>query len=54
MAHIAIEGEVVEKRACVVPTHRCAPLRAQPMRVHEAVAGKKTQGRKQPYEARKP
>jgi len=52
VAHIATEGEVVEKCACVVPTRPRAPPRAQPVRVHEAAAGKKTQGRKQPYEAR--
>ena len=54
VAHIATEGEVVEKHACVVPTHPRAPTSAQPMRVHEVAAGKKTQGRKLPYEARKP
>ena len=54
VAHIATEGEVNEKRACVVPTRPRALVRAQRMRVHEVAAGKKTQGRKQPYEARKP
>jgi len=49
VAHIAIEGEVVEKRVCVVPACPRASLRAQPMRVHEVAAGKKPQGRKQPY-----
>jgi len=51
VAHIATEGEVVEKRACVVPTRPRAPPRAQPMRVHEVGVGKKTQGRKQGHEA---
>ena len=54
VAHIAAEGEVNEKRACVVFTRPRAPARAQPMRVHEAAVGKKTRGRKQPYEVRKP
>jgi len=40
--HIAAEGEVNEKRAHVVPTRPRAPARAQPMRVHEAVTGKKS------------
>ena len=54
MANIATEGEVVEKRVCVIPARPRAPSCAQPMRVHEATAGKKTRERKQPYEARKP
>ena len=54
VAHIATKGEVVEKRACVVPALPRAPPRTQPMRVHEVAVAKKTQGRKQPYEARKP
>ena len=54
VAHIAAEGEVNEKCACVVSTRPRAPARAQSMRVHEAATGKKSQGRKQPYESRKP
>jgi len=54
VAHIATKGEIVEKRACVVPARHSASPRAQPTRVHEAAVGKKTRGRKQPYEARKP
>ena len=54
VTHIAAEGEVNEKRACVVPTRPRALVRAQPMRVHEAATGKRNQGRKQPYEPRKP
>ena len=49
VAHIAVEGEVNERRVCVVPTRP----RAQPMRVHEAATDKKSQGRKQPYDSRK-
>jgi len=54
VAHIAVEGEVNEKRACVVPTRLGAPARAQPMRVHEAAMEKRNHGKKQPYEPRKP
>ena len=36
VAHIAAEGEVNEKRTCVVPTRPRAPSRPQPLRVHEA------------------
>ena len=54
VAHIAAEGEVNEKHACVVPTRPRAPACVQPMRVHEAATSKKNQGRKQPYEPRKP
>ncbi|XP_068503793.1 uncharacterized protein [Phaseolus vulgaris] len=54
MAHIVAEGEVNEKRVCVVPTRPRASTRALPMRVHEAATSKKSQGRKQPYEPRKP
>ena len=43
-----------EKCACVVPMCPQVPARAQPMRVHEATTGKKSPGRKQPYEPRKP
>jgi len=46
VAHIATEGEVVEKHACVIPMRPRAPPRPQPMRVHEATTGKKTQGKK--------
>ena len=42
VAHIAAEGEVNEKRACVVPTRPRAPARAQPMRVHEVATGKRS------------
>jgi len=46
MAHIATEGEVNEKRACLVPTHPRALVRAQHMRVHEAAMGEKNHGKK--------
>jgi len=46
VAHIATKGEVVEKHACMVPTRPRALPRVQPMRLYEAAAGKKTQGRK--------
>jgi len=54
VAHIAAEGEVNENCACVVPTRSRVPARAQPMRVNEAATSKKSQGRKQPHEPRKP
>ena len=54
VAHIATEGEVNEKRVCVVPTRPRSPSRAQPMRVHEAATGKRSHAKKQPYEPRKP
>jgi len=54
MAHIATEGEVNEKRACVVPSRPRASARVQPMRVHEATTEKRNHGKKQPYDPRKP
>ena len=54
VTHIATEGEVVEKRACLVSARPRAPPRAQLMRVHEAAVGKRPRGRKQPYEVGKP
>ena len=54
MAHIAVEGEVNEKRACVLPTRPRAPTRAQLVRVHEAATEKRAPAKKQPYEPRKP
>jgi len=42
VAHIVAEGEVNEKRACVVPTRPRAPARAQPVRVLEAATEKRT------------
>ena len=54
MAHIAAEGEVNEKRACVVPTRPRASARAQPVRVREATTEKRALTKKQPYEPRKP
>ena len=54
VAHIAAEGEVNEKRTCVVPTRPCAPGRPQPLRVHEATTEKKTHTKQQPYQPRKP
>jgi len=54
VAHIAAEGEVNEKRDSVVPARPRAPLHAPPLRVHEATTSKKNQGRKRPYEPRKP
>ncbi|XP_068503963.1 uncharacterized protein [Phaseolus vulgaris] len=54
VAHIASEGEVNEKRACVDPTRPRAPTHAQPMRVHEVATEKRNHGKKQPYEPRKP
>jgi len=54
VAHIAVEGEVNEKRTCVVSTRPRAPGRPQPLRVHEATTEKKTPAKQQPYEPRKP
>jgi len=54
VAHIAVEGEVNEKRTCVVPTHPHASGRPQPLRVHEATTEKKTPAKQQPYQPRKP
>ena len=54
VAHIAAEGEVNEKRTCIVPTHPRAPGRPQPLRVHEATTEKKTPAKQQPYQARNP
>ena len=54
VAHIAAEGEVHEKRTCVVPTLPRAPGRPQPLRVHEATTKKKTPAKQQPYQPRKP
>jgi len=41
VAHIATEGEVNEKRMCVVPTRPREPGRPQPLRVHEAATEKR-------------
>ena len=54
VAHVAVEGEVIEKRTCVVPTCPRAPGRPQPLRVHEATIEKKTPAKQQPYQPRKP
>ncbi|XP_068498162.1 uncharacterized protein [Phaseolus vulgaris] len=54
MEHIAIEGEVCEKRASVAPARPRAQLCAQLARVNEAATGRRGQERKRPYEARKP
>jgi len=54
VAHIVAEGEVNEKRTCVVPLHPRAPGRPQPMRVHEATTEKRAPAKQQPYEPRKP
>ena len=39
--HIAMEGEVCEKRASVTPARPRAQLRAQPARVNEVVTGRR-------------
>ena len=54
VAHIVAEGEVNEKRACIVPTRPRAPACVQPVRVHEAAIEKRPPTKKQPYEPRKP
>jgi len=54
VAHIATEGEVNEKRTCVVPTRPRASGQPQPLRVHEAKTEKKTLAKQQPYQPRKP
>ncbi|XP_068499430.1 uncharacterized protein [Phaseolus vulgaris] len=54
VAHIVVEGEVIEKRTYVVPTRPRAPGRPQPMRVHEATTEKRAPAKQQPYEPRKP
>jgi len=43
VAHIVAEGEVNEKRTCVVPSRPRAPGRPQPVRVHEATTEKRPQ-----------
>ncbi|XP_068498472.1 uncharacterized protein [Phaseolus vulgaris] len=52
--HIAMEGEVCEKRASVVPARPRAPSRAQSARVNEAATGMRRQERKRPYKPRMP
>ena len=52
--HIAIEGEVCEKRTSVAPARPRASSRAQPARVNEVATRRKNQDRKRPYEARRP
>ena len=54
VAHIVAEGEVNEKRICVVPSRPRALGRPQPMRVHEATTKKRAPTKQQPYESRKP
>jgi len=54
VAHIAPEGEINEKRTCVVPTRPRASGRPQPLRVYEATTEKKTPAKQQPYQPRKP
>jgi len=54
VAHIVAEGEMNEKRACVVPTRPRAPARVQPMRVHEVATEKISPAKKRPYESKKP
>jgi len=55
VAHIVAETEVSEKRRSATLTKsRTGPSRSQqPMRVHVAKEGKKTQGKPRPYEPRK-
>ena len=54
VAHIIVEGEVIEKRGSVGPVRPRGTGRPQPMRVHEATMEKKAPGAQPPYEARKP
>ena len=54
MAHIVTEDRVTEKRSSVGPIRPRATGRPQPMRVHKATTEKKTPGKQQPYETRKP
>ncbi|XP_068466497.1 uncharacterized protein [Phaseolus vulgaris] len=54
VAHIAAEGDMNEKRACIVPTRPQASVRAQPVRVHEATTEKRAPTKKKLYEPRKP
>jgi len=54
VAHIAAEGDMNEKRGCVVPTRPRASARAQPVRVHEATTEKRAPTKKKPYEPRNP
>ena len=54
VAHTAAEGEVNDKRTCVVPTRPRAPGRPQPLRVHEETTKKKAPAKQQPYQPRKP
>ena len=41
VAHIVAEGDINEKRTCVVPSRPRAPGRHQPLRVHEATTQKR-------------
>ncbi|XP_068486398.1 uncharacterized protein [Phaseolus vulgaris] len=54
VAHIAAEGEVNEKRTCVVPKRPRASGRPQTLRVHEATIGKKAPVKQQPYPIGRP
>jgi len=54
VAHIAAEGEVNEKRTCVVPMRPRASGRPPPLRVHEATTEKKTPAKQQLYQPKKP
>ncbi|XP_068486913.1 uncharacterized protein [Phaseolus vulgaris] len=53
MAHIAAESEVSEKRGNVAPAKPRAQTRVQPQRVMEAVAGKRDQRMRHPYDPKK-
>jgi len=54
VAHIAVEGEVNEKRACLVTTRPRESGRPQPLTVHEAMTEKRAPAKQQPYDPRKP
>ena len=54
VGHIVAEGEVNEKRTCIVPSRPRAPGQPQPLRVHEAMTEKRAPAKQKPYELRKP
>ena len=53
VAHIAAESEVSQKRGNVAPAKPRAQTRVQPQRVMEAVAGKRDQRMRHPYDPKK-
>ena len=54
VAHIVVEGEVIEKRGSVCHVRTRGTGRPHPMRVYEATTEKKASGAQPPYEAWNP